>query len=35
MEAIYGWDPSITTIAERYGGCKCLKELFFIVESIL
>jgi hypothetical protein len=35
MEEIHGFDPSIASIAERYGGCRGLKELFFRVESVL
>jgi hypothetical protein len=35
MEEIHGFGPSVTSIAERYGGCRGLKELFFMVESVL
>jgi hypothetical protein len=35
MEEIHGFNPSITSIAERYGSCRDLKELSFRVEPVL
>jgi hypothetical protein len=35
MEEIHGFDPSVTSIAEQYGGCRGLQKLFFRVESVL